>query len=602
MIHRARRPAPRWRVIAAALACTPLPAAAQEDQSEPPAPAADWRTEWATATGFGLRRDVEGLRFPTALAFVPQPGPGPKDPLYFVTELQGTVKVVTNDRTVHTFATGVTKLGSADTLPAQTAEVGLAGLCLEPRHGYVFVTFAYPDSNGLLRNAVARFQSEPGRFGLTPKGKVVYTTPFARDVAAPSHQVGPCQATPTQLFVSVGDGEQPRWSQDLSSSLGKILRMDLDGKPLPTNPFFRAGSPTDPSAFIWARGFRNPFGLALVGTRLFAADNGYDIDRFVEVERGRNYLWDGNDRSIGAAALQVFAPSPAPVQLEYCPAVSGFPAEWRDRFFVAMSGNPGTPGPDARRGGKSVMALQYDFHARRMASVPQFLLRYRGSAHQAVVGLGCGPDGIYVLPIFADASGSSPVLVVSYTPRDPHPFGLATNLRPLDYMHSRGCFGCHSLNGEGGSKGPVLDYDSLVPRLKARLSSMAYRAQVRAVDSLPGEPFEQYREARARTLALTGPAQLHHWLRYHIQEPRFDFPQSSMPNLGVTDQEAVALAEYLLSEPASATRAPPPPRGPIARLKHALPKPRYWFVGLAFVVGAVVGGFGLRRLQRERRS
>jgi mono/diheme cytochrome c family protein len=335
---------------------------------------------------------------------------------------------------------------------------------------------------------------------------------------------------------------------------------------------------------------------------LFAADNGYDIDRFVEVDRGRNYLWDGDDRSIGSAADQVFAPSPAPVQLEYCPAVPGFPAEWHKRFFVAMSGNPGIPGSDVRRGGKSVMTLEYDFRARRMASVPQSLLRYRGRAHQAVVGLGCGPDGVYVLPIFADASGASPVLVISYTPQNPHPFGLATELRPLEYMSARGCFGCHSLNGEGGSKGPVLDYDSLVTRLKLRLSSEAYRAQVRAVDSLSGEPFDQYREARERTLALRGPAQLHHWVRYHIQEPRFDFPRSSMPNLGVTDEEAIALAEFLLSEPTPAEPAPPPPREPVAWLREALPKPRYWFVGLAFAVGTAVGGLAVRRLQRGRRG
>jgi hypothetical protein len=146
----------------------------------------------------------------------------------------------------------------------------------------------------------------------------------------------------------------------------------------------------------------------------------------------------------------------------------------------------------------------------------------------------------------------------------------------------------------------VLDHDSLVPRLHARLSSEAYRAQVRAVDSLSGEPFEQYREARERTLALRGPAQLHHWVRYHIQEPRFDFPKSSMPNLGVTDEEAVALAEFLLSEPAPTKQAPPPPDGPVAWLREALPKPRYWFVGLAFVIGTAVGGWGVRRLPRGR--
>ena len=64
----------------------------------------DWRSDWSLKENFDISIDTEGYRFPTAIAFVPNPGNGPKDPLYFVTELRGKVKVVTNDRTVYTFA------------------------------------------------------------------------------------------------------------------------------------------------------------------------------------------------------------------------------------------------------------------------------------------------------------------------------------------------------------------------------------------------------------------------------------------------------------------------------------------------------------------
>ena len=47
--------------------------------------AADFRADWALAEGFTLRRDAQGFHFPTSMVFVPEPGPGPKDPLYFVT-------------------------------------------------------------------------------------------------------------------------------------------------------------------------------------------------------------------------------------------------------------------------------------------------------------------------------------------------------------------------------------------------------------------------------------------------------------------------------------------------------------------------------------
>ena len=50
-----------------------------------------WRMDWVATTGFSLEIDTEGYDFPSAIAFVPNPGPGPKDPIYFVTELRGKV-------------------------------------------------------------------------------------------------------------------------------------------------------------------------------------------------------------------------------------------------------------------------------------------------------------------------------------------------------------------------------------------------------------------------------------------------------------------------------------------------------------------------------
>jgi hypothetical protein len=207
-----------------------------------------------------------------------------------------------------------------------------------------------------------------------------------------------------------------------------------------------------------------------------------------------------------------------------------------------------------------------------------------------------------VLPIFADASGSTPVFAVRYAPKNPHPFGVTTSLRPLSFMQEKGCLGCHALGGQGGSMGPALDYDSLVPRLQMRLGTAAYRARLRAIDSLPGEPFNSYRDERTRIATLRGPALLHYWVRYHIQEPRFDIVNSTMPNLGVTDEEAAALAEFLLTPPPA--KPAPEPSGPIARLDRALPKPRTWprtwLIALAFAAGTAVGGVGVLRWRRGR--
>lgn len=74
------------------------------------------------------------------------------------------------------------------------------------------------------------------------------------------------------LLLSIGDGGNPpvrldgrfirERAQDLSAHLGKVLRMDPDGRPLPDSPFAQDGDDsTDP--LVYAYGLRNVQGMAI---------------------------------------------------------------------------------------------------------------------------------------------------------------------------------------------------------------------------------------------------------------------------------------------------------------------------------------------------
>ena len=92
----------------------------------------DWREDWEVQSGFDISVDSEGFDLPSSIAFVLNPGTSPKDPIYFVTELRGRVKVITNDRSVFTFAEISYDLQPTAELPAIAGEVGMAGVCLDP--------------------------------------------------------------------------------------------------------------------------------------------------------------------------------------------------------------------------------------------------------------------------------------------------------------------------------------------------------------------------------------------------------------------------------------------------------------------------------------
>jgi glucose/arabinose dehydrogenase len=562
----------------------------QADQN----PAFDWRTDWAVPEGFALSIDTEGYDFPTAIAFVPEAGPGPKDPLYFVTELRGRVKVITNDRSIYTFAEDFFQLKPEKELPEVEGETGLAGICLAPEQGYVFVTFAYQDSEGVLRNNVVRFESKPQTFSLEATDQLDFTSVFSKYESAISHQIGSCQVANNSLYVSIGDGRQTKESQNIEALLGKILRISLDGKSLSDNPFYDASNPEKPSNFVWSYGWRNPFGLKTVGDRLFVADNGSDIDRFVEVQAGENYLWDGSDWSIGSRADIAFAPDIGPAQLEFNPAGStALPAQYDQSFFMAAS-KPEQAG---------ILTLQYSFAEKRALGVPAYLLRYQGSARQIVVGVAMGPDGLYVVPTLPNVEGRSFVLKVAYDPADQHPYLISDISDPRLLMSDKGCFGCHQLDGVGGTVGPALNQSSMVKLLTTRLNSAEYLQSLQEVDLLDREPFVNFKEARREVLQAEGQERIRTWMIYHIMEPKFDNPNSLMPNMGLSRAEATAITDYLLQEQSFTERT----KNYVMPYLPAVLLPRHLL--FAFGIGLIAGILGyisllaiIHRFHRRRRN
>lgn len=579
-----------------------------------PAQQDSWQANWLLEDGFSIEIDSEGYRFPTAIAFVPNPGEAPDDPLYFITELGGTIKVVTNDRTVHTFADDVVDRTPE---PLPVGESGMAGIELDPENGYVFVSFVYPDEGGVLRNNIVRFDSEPQTFSLEPRGRTLFTDVFDDHFSTMSHQIGPMEVADGVLFVGVGDGHRSFDSRNIDAINGKVLRMSLDGRPLPDNPFYVDDDVNRARNYVWAYGFRNPFGLKVVGDRVFVADNGLSIDRFVEVHRGEDYLWDGSDWGIGSKADVFFNPAVGPVELTWLdPGNDVLPENYRSKFYLALGG------PESERRSRvwsnGVVKFDYDFDTSQIVERPQHFVQYRGRAPQTPVGVQFGPDGVYVVPLHPLSNGVSAILKVRYTPDSPHPHTITRSEDVVSMMANKGCYGCHGVDVGDVRPGPPFD-ESLVPRISRRLRSDEYLAQVSEIDALESELHQRFSEERDTVLSARGVNQVRTWIKYRLMEPTFDRRSSLMPNPQLTETQAEAIANYLVgSAPAGAlaVAADSPLRAAARRIVNTLegmsPAPQYATPFAAGVLGAIMGGVGVlvlvglimlvRRWRRRRRE
>jgi glucose/arabinose dehydrogenase len=97
------------------------------------------------------------------------------------------------------------------------------------------------------------------------------------------------------LYITVGDrdmgGSFPwRVAQTLDTDLGKIIRITMDGKPAPGNPFI--GQP-DARPEVWAIGQRSQEGLAFDPSgKLWETEHGpRGGDELNLIEKGKNYGW-----------------------------------------------------------------------------------------------------------------------------------------------------------------------------------------------------------------------------------------------------------------------------------------------------------------------
>lgn len=581
-----------------------------------PAGAQGELSAFAVQPGYSLSVDSAGFTLPTAIAFVPAPRDAPDAPLYFVAELRGTIKVVTNDRSVREFARVPAERGQGPDLFG-SSQSGLAGLCLDPARGHVFATYTETDGGGVLRNRLVRFTTEPGGFGLRPaetRSMDRMLTPFQ---SAPAHQIGNCVVQDDRLFIGVGDGGNLTKAADRSVLLGKVLCLDPDGNPCPDNPFFRdavanggsapgnGGSApggderggTPPEAFVYAYGFRNPFGLISVQGELYAAENGVDADRFVRVRAGRDHLWRGTDQSLAALADLVFTPAIGPVQLAHVPPGSTVVDEaWQDRFVVAAFG--GEKGTSAGLVGFGLPV------AGRPPDLPRYLLEHTGPpGQQRFAAAALGPDGIYTAPMVPGPDGASPVLRLRHDPTRAHARTVQArsgleSLSGLGPLGAHGCVSCHQFEGGGGGGGigPSLDRFGVLWRLTKRLNSAEYEAQVARVDALTEEPFARWGEARRAVLAAQGIERTWTWLLYFLQETRFDRPETQMPNLGLTEREAKEVRARLF-ETVQLSAGPLWQRGLRYAWRNAMPL----LAGLAAGAGlGLAAGLALVLLLRRR--
>jgi glucose/arabinose dehydrogenase len=383
--------------------------AAQADFSSPvSAPPVPWAVQ---QPGFRVERFATDFQLPVNIAFIPNPEAGPDAPLFYVTELYGTIKVVTRAGQVHDYATNLLNYDPTGGFPG-SGEKGLTGIVVEPESGDVFASMLYaiPPATDVHFPKVVRLQSSDA--GATASSQTTILE-FPSEPLGASHQISNLSIGPDgKLYVHIGDGFQTEAAQDLESVRGKILRVDQDGAAPPDNPHYDGADGLSAADLVFASGLRNPFGGAwrAADGALWEVENGPGVDRLARVVAGRNFGWDGSNASMTTFAAYNWPISAAPVNIAFVQpstfAGSGFPPDKMDHTFVTESGPTYALGPQLL--GKRISEFVFDLDGNRISG-PVPLIEYAGAGRATATALAAGPDGLYFADLYKDFGASSPI-------------------------------------------------------------------------------------------------------------------------------------------------------------------------------------------------
>lgn len=177
---------------------------------------------------------------------------------------------------------------------AYAGQGGLGDVILHPRfsqNGWIYLSYAEAGSNNTRGAAVARARLSVNNAtggGVLSDLQVIWRQePKVTGDGHYSHRLA-FSPDGSHLFITSGERQKFDPAQDMTSNLGKIVRLNEDGSVPADNPFATQGGVT---AQIWTSGHRNLLGIAFDGQgRLWNHEMGpKGGDELNLVVRGDNY-------------------------------------------------------------------------------------------------------------------------------------------------------------------------------------------------------------------------------------------------------------------------------------------------------------------------
>jgi aldose sugar dehydrogenase len=361
-----------------------------------------------SGVAFTVTTVTDKLVAPWSIAFLP----GGK---MLVTEKAGNMRIVSADGTVSEPLTGVPKVHFQ-------GQVGLLDLALDKNFAQnrrIFFTYSENTNDTDSHIVLASATLNADLAGITGAKIIFGSMPALSNQRYGANQGGRIAVDRDgNLFVIIGDRAPTPpsdYGQQNDTTIGKVLHLTPEGKPLPGNPYVgKAGYAPE----VFSMGHRSPEGLAInpANGELWETEHGpQGGDELNKIEAGKNYGWpvithgiDYNNQPITTGIVEkegleqpryYWNPVIAPSGMAFYQGTQ-FPG-WKDSIFVGGLG------------GQLLDRLHMDWTTNKVIGEEPLLLEPEFRARIRDVRF--GPDGM--LYVLTDSNPPATAKMYKITPK-----------------------------------------------------------------------------------------------------------------------------------------------------------------------------------------
>ena len=179
------------------------------------------------------------------------------------------------------------------------SECGLVGMCFDPNFLINHYVYFFVTVSGSEQQILRCRELEGGGADVTVLVRGLPTRGVNHDGG------GLAVGLDGKLYFSIGDlGNGVGVNADLTSLASKVGRCDLDGGAVVFNPFIDQSGPNND--YIWARGFRNPFKMAVQPTTglMWVNVAGAGYEQIFAVDKGDHAGWNAYESTQPAGFIK----------------------------------------------------------------------------------------------------------------------------------------------------------------------------------------------------------------------------------------------------------------------------------------------------------